>query len=201
LLPAFSDQVDHAALESSTNSYYNPFHHPQFNRPATMSSPITTSSPPSSPPSVGDAKGGGGNTGDNLGGHGLVAEINRFADVSIADIRKAVAAITGHNVANALVQDDALLAQVTSALAQNNGASTDMPAYAYCFERANGQYTRLIPADMLPPLMDIPALQQGCVGMIPLTCPTGLAPNGRSSNLERVQIQVSSATDASESTM
>lgn len=62
--------------------------------------------------------------------------------------------------------------------------------YAYCFDRGNGQYTRLIPADMLPPLQDIPALQQGCVGMKVLPVPRGLAPNGRSSNSERVALQV-----------
>ncbi|KAK1771086.1 hypothetical protein QBC33DRAFT_511877 [Phialemonium atrogriseum] len=61
--------------------------------------------------------------------------------------------------------------------------------YAYCFDRGNGQYTRLIPADMLPPLQDIPALQQGCVGMKVLPVPRGLAPNGRSSNSERVALQ------------
>jgi hypothetical protein len=67
---------------------------------------------------------------------------------------------------------------------------TEMPYYAYCFDRGNGQYTRLIPADMLPPLVDIPPLQQGCLGMTVLPCPNGLAPNGRSSNLERVFVQV-----------
>ena len=62
--------------------------------------------------------------------------------------------------------------------------------YGYCFDRGNGQYTRLIPADMLPPLKDIPALQQGCDRMKVLPVPRGLAPNGRSSNSERVELQV-----------
>lgn len=76
---------------------------------------------------------------------------------------------------------------------QGGGRSdqADITYYAYCFDRGNGQHTRLIPADMLPPLVDIPALQQGCLGMTVLPCPTGLAPNGRSSNLERVFVQVS----------
>ncbi|KAI0012330.1 hypothetical protein F4779DRAFT_634270 [Xylariaceae sp. FL0662B] len=57
-------------------------------------------------------------------------------------------------------------------------------SYAYCYDRGNGQYTRLIPADMLPPLRDIPALQQGCSSMIVLPQPQALPPNGRSSNTE-----------------
>ncbi|KAI0881703.1 uncharacterized protein GGS22DRAFT_191890 [Annulohypoxylon maeteangense] len=58
--------------------------------------------------------------------------------------------------------------------------------YAYCFDRGNGQYTRLIPADMLPPLKDVPALQPGCAGMMVLPLPRGLPQNGRSSNTEMV---------------
>lgn len=85
----------------------------------------------------------------------------------------------------------------TSSAQQSQGGGragqTDITCYAYCFDRGNGQYTRLIPADMLPPLVDIPALQQGFLGMTVLPCPTGLAPNGRSSNLERVFVQVSCA--------
>ncbi|KAB5554682.1 hypothetical protein GE09DRAFT_1058973 [Coniochaeta sp. 2T2.1] len=80
--------------------------------------------------------------------------------------------------------------QVQQQVGGGRGAGhTDMPCYAYCFDRGNGQYTRLIPADMLPALVDIPALQQGCLGMQILPCPTGLAPTGRSSNLERVFVQ------------
>lgn len=70
------------------------------------------------------------------------------------------------------------------------GNSEPHETYAYCFDRGNGQYTRLIPADMLPPLQEIPALQQGCAGMKVLAVPRGLAPNGRSSNSERVALQV-----------
>ncbi|OIW31584.1 hypothetical protein CONLIGDRAFT_678054 [Coniochaeta ligniaria NRRL 30616] len=88
--------------------------------------------------------------------------------------------------------------QVSKALTQTTqqqqgggrgAGQTDMPYYAYCYDRGNGQYTRLVPVDMLPPLVDIPALQHGCLGMTVLPCPTGLAPNGRSSNLERVFVQ------------
>lgn len=100
--------------------------------------------------------------------------------------------------ASALAQVSKVLTQTTLQQQQQQQQSggrragqTDMPYYAYCFDRGNGQYTRLIPADMLPPLVDIPALQQGCLGMTVLPCPTGLAPNGRSSNLERVFVQVS----------
>lgn len=97
--------------------------------------------------------------------------------------------------ASALAQVSKALTQTTLQQQQQGGGrragQTDMPYYAYCFDRGNGQYTRLIPADMLPPLVDIPALQQGCLGMTVLPCPTGLAPNGRSSNLERVFVQVS----------
>ena len=47
---------------------------------------------------------------------------------------------------------------------------------AYCFDRGNGLYTRLVPADTLPPSAGYSALQSGCHGMIvlqdPLTQPT-----------------------------
>ncbi|KAI1416091.1 hypothetical protein F5Y13DRAFT_206109 [Hypoxylon sp. FL1857] len=62
-------------------------------------------------------------------------------------------------------------------------------SYAYCYDRGNGQYTRLIPADMLPLLKDIPALQQNCSGMIVLPQPRTLPPNGRSSNTEPVVLR------------
>ncbi|KAI5859733.1 hypothetical protein GGS23DRAFT_614750 [Durotheca rogersii] len=71
----------------------------------------------------------------------------------------------------------------------NLGAFSDMQldaSYAYCYDRGNGQYTRLIPADMLPALKEIPALQQGCAGMVVVPLPRALPPNGRSSNTEMV---------------
>lgn len=77
------------------------------------------------------------------------------------------------------------------ALGQAQVAESELDEiYAYCFDRGNGQYTRLIPADMLPKLQGIPSRQQGCVGMKVLPVPPGLAPNGRSSNTERVELEV-----------
>ncbi|KAF7538445.1 hypothetical protein G7Z17_g12625 [Cylindrodendrum hubeiense] len=53
--------------------------------------------------------------------------------------------------------------------------------YAYCLDRGNGQYTRLIPADVLPPMNEIPARQPGPPGMVILpdlhvAPPQGVAP-------------------------
>ncbi|KAI0812087.1 hypothetical protein GGR55DRAFT_640397 [Xylaria sp. FL0064] len=70
-------------------------------------------------------------------------------------------------------------------------------SFAYCYDRGNGQYTQLIPADMLPPLQNIPAIQQGCAGMIVLPQPRGLASNGHSSNTEPVVVRRSPATPTS----
>ncbi|GAP84586.2 putative chromatin remodeling complex subunit protein [Rosellinia necatrix] len=64
-------------------------------------------------------------------------------------------------------------------------------SFAYCYDRGNGQYTRLIPADMLPPLQNIQALQLGCVGMVVVPQPRGLPPNGHSSNTEPVVVRAS----------
>ncbi|XXH03763.1 hypothetical protein Hte_010169 [Hypoxylon texense] len=58
--------------------------------------------------------------------------------------------------------------------------------YAYCYDRGNGQYTRLVPADMLPPLKDIPAVQQSCSGMMVLPQPRAIPSEGRSSNAEPI---------------
>ncbi|ROT37697.1 hypothetical protein SODALDRAFT_203329 [Sodiomyces alkalinus F11] len=63
--------------------------------------------------------------------------------------------------------------------------------YAYCFDRGNGNYARLIPADMLPPLAGIPAFQQGSEGMIVLPLPQGLPPRGPMSNIQPVMLKVS----------
>ncbi|KAK7992012.1 hypothetical protein PG996_012975 [Apiospora saccharicola] len=69
--------------------------------------------------------------------------------------------------------------------------------YAYCYDRGNGQYTRLIPADMIPNLRDVPALQQDCLGMIVLPAPRALPANGRSSNVEPVMLKTPPATPTS----
>jgi hypothetical protein len=48
-------------------------------------------------------------------------------------------------------------------------------SHAYCYDRGNGQYTPLIPADLLPfaVLGTVPRLQQGSDGMIVLPAPRG----------------------------
>ncbi|KAK3945880.1 hypothetical protein QBC46DRAFT_336048 [Diplogelasinospora grovesii] len=69
---------------------------------------------------------------------------------------------------------------------RSTGSSSPVEFYAYCFDRGNGQYTRLIPADMLPPLQDVPAIESQANNMVVLQIPPGLAPNGRSSNSEPV---------------
>lgn len=43
-----------------------------------------------------------------------------------------------------------------------------LDSYAYCLDRGNGQVTRLIPADMLPPMHEVPARQAGAGGMVVL---------------------------------
>lgn len=48
--------------------------------------------------------------------------------------------------------------------------------FAYCLDRGNGNYTRLIPADMLPPLVGIPAVQHGAESMVVLPAPRALDP-------------------------
>ncbi|KAI0148689.1 hypothetical protein GGR57DRAFT_227167 [Xylariaceae sp. FL1272] len=69
--------------------------------------------------------------------------------------------------------------------------------YAYCYDRGDGQYTRLIPADMLPAMRDIPATQASCVGMIVIPQPRGFPPNGRSSNTQPVTLISPSVSPAS----
>ncbi|KAI1421257.1 hypothetical protein F5Y12DRAFT_718642 [Xylaria sp. FL1777] len=70
-------------------------------------------------------------------------------------------------------------------------------SFAYCYDRGNGQFTRLIPADMLPPLQNIAAIQQGCAGMVVVPQPRGLPPNGHSSNTEPVVVRSSPMTPTS----
>lgn len=50
--------------------------------------------------------------------------------------------------------------------------------YAYCLDRGDGEYTRLIPADMLPEMQDVPRRQQDAEGMAVLPVPGGRAPRG-----------------------
>jgi hypothetical protein len=63
-------------------------------------------------------------------------------------------------------------------------------AFAYCYDRGNGQYTRLIPADMLPELKDIPRIQNSSAGMIVLPQPMGIPPAGVASNTCQVVLKV-----------
>lgn len=52
-------------------------------------------------------------------------------------------------------------------------------SYSYCFDRGNGQYTPLIPTDILSSthnLREITALQHGCAGMLVLPAPRGNPP-------------------------
>lgn len=60
--------------------------------------------------------------------------------------------------------------------------------YAYCFDRGDGNYTRLIPADMLPPLLQVPSLQKGFDGMLVLPLPARSPPHGPRSNVEPVTL-------------
>ncbi|KAI8303949.1 Chromatin remodeling factor mit1 [Colletotrichum sp. SAR11_59] len=58
---------------------------------------------------------------------------------------------------------------------QGQGVGVDTSSfYAYCLDRGNGNYTRLVPADTLPPLVGIPAVQHGAEGMLVLPSPRGL---------------------------
>jgi hypothetical protein len=63
--------------------------------------------------------------------------------------------------------------------------------YGYCFDRGNGMYTPLIPADMLPPLRDIPPLQHGSTGMIVLPTPQGAPPYGINCHSTPIILKVS----------
>ncbi|KAH8670892.1 hypothetical protein BX600DRAFT_537199 [Xylariales sp. PMI_506] len=62
-------------------------------------------------------------------------------------------------------------------------------SYAYCYDRGNGQYTRLVPADMLPSLQYIPPLQPSSQGMIVLPIPRAYPPERPSSNPEHILVR------------
>lgn len=51
-------------------------------------------------------------------------------------------------------------------------------SYAYCYDRGNGIYTRLVALDMLPSLDEAPSVQDDCLGMIVLPQPSAPAPPG-----------------------
>lgn len=172
LLPSYNNNESNI---SQLHPFYENLNQASPDLTRTMSSP--TSPPAHATPADPRAAQGSNDTGNN----------NNISTVCQND-SKALAHV---QASKAMTQITAQQQQQQHQQGGGRGAGqTDMPYYAYCLDRGNGQYTRLIPADMLPPLVDIPALQQGCMGMTVLPCPTGLAPNGRSSNLERVFLQV-----------
>ncbi|KAJ4396262.1 hypothetical protein N0V93_000481 [Gnomoniopsis smithogilvyi] len=60
-------------------------------------------------------------------------------------------------------------------------------AMAYCFDRGNGQYTRLVPVDVLPfSLRDFPARLTSDEGMIVLPVPRNVGPDGQSANTQMI---------------
>lgn len=62
----------------------------------------------------------------------------------------------------------------------------------YCLVRSDGSRTRLVPADMLPyPLEGVPAREPPSDRLIPLPVPSGVGPDGRSSNTEPLKPVVS----------
>lgn len=58
----------------------------------------------------------------------------------------------------------------------------------YYLDRGNGRCTKLIPADMLPPLVDVPAIQLSAPGMTILPVPAGADRTGRSVYFHHVQM-------------
>lgn len=58
---------------------------------------------------------------------------------------------------------------------------------AYCFDRGNGQYTRLVPVDILPfSLRDIPARVSSDEGMIVLPVPRMVGRDGQPANVQLI---------------
>ncbi|KAI1344824.1 hypothetical protein F5Y15DRAFT_6651 [Xylariaceae sp. FL0016] len=70
-------------------------------------------------------------------------------------------------------------------------------SYAYCYQRADGGYTRLIPADMLPELRDVPRHQKTSSGMLVVPQPRALPPSGQPSNMQRVVLRTPPNTPTS----
>ncbi|CAM1500675.1 Fc.00g098370.m01.CDS01 [Cosmosporella sp. VM-42] len=57
---------------------------------------------------------------------------------------------------------------LTTTISRGEIFDGNLNGYAYCLNRGNGQFTRLIPADMLPAMVEIPARQSGPLGMVVL---------------------------------
>ncbi|KAK1530725.1 uncharacterized protein CCOS01_05828, partial [Colletotrichum costaricense] len=75
--------------------------------------------------------------------------------------------------------------QVQDCQASSMGRNTNIDTsgfHGYCLDRGNGNYTRLIPADSLPPLIGIPAVQNGAEGLLVLPQPRGVDPQNLASS-------------------
>ncbi|KAL5596837.1 hypothetical protein BROUX41_006479 [Berkeleyomyces rouxiae] len=88
--------------------------------------------------------------------------------------------------------------QLSVALTQSDIDSN----YGYCLDRGNGKFTRLVPADMLPAMKDIPALQDGCSGLVVLPTPRSPPPTGvPAMNQPVTMAHVESATKSSSTSL
>lgn len=79
----------------------------------------------------------------------------------------------------------------TAAMFPPNGiviSDADMErAMSYCYDRGNGQYTRLVPVDVLPfSLRDLPARVSSDEGMIVLPVPRMIGPDGQPANVQLI---------------
>ncbi|KAM5364029.1 hypothetical protein ACJZ2D_011708 [Fusarium nematophilum] len=70
------------------------------------------------------------------------------------------------------------VSSASSVIAHANLSNNLMSSYSYCLQRPDGQYTRLIPADMLPALNEIPARQASARGMMLLPDLNSMPPQG-----------------------
>lgn len=71
-----------------------------------------------------------------------------------------------------------------------SGGSGSVDGFAYCLDRGNGQVTRLIPADVLPPLNEIPAREADRRGMVVLAPLQVEPPRGVAETNQRVTVKV-----------
>lgn len=71
---------------------------------------------------------------------------------------------TGHKNSSSPSQQQMTDTQMAS-LSPGTTLNTSI-SLSYCLDRGNGQFTRLIPADLLPQLMDIPAREMQREGMV-----------------------------------
>lgn len=89
----------------------------------------------------------------------------------------------------AMEQGDARGAAAGSGLVSSAGFVSD--GYAYYLNRGDGQVTRLIPADVLPSLNEIPPRELEQRGMIVLPLPRGIQPGGTADMNFAVTVKVS----------